>query len=95
MAEVSRRERGCEMSLSNWRKQLSSEGSAVSENKPFTESWSAETKFAVVLETADLSEIYLGECCRRKCLCPKLCRCVTERFACRNIYSEKFSSEQV
>jgi transposase-like protein len=34
MAEVSRREGVSEMSLSNWRKQLSSEGNAVSENKP-------------------------------------------------------------
>lgn len=33
-AEVSRREEGSEMSLSNWRKQLGSEGNAVSENKP-------------------------------------------------------------
>ena len=48
MAEVSRREGVSEMSLSNWRKQLSSEGSAVSENKPLTENWSAETKFAAV-----------------------------------------------
>ena len=60
MAEVSRREGVSEMSLSNWRKQLSSEGSVVSENKSPAESWSAETKFAVVLEAAGLSEIDLG-----------------------------------
>ncbi|MFA0999587.1 transposase, partial [Pseudomonas syringae] len=41
MAEVSRREGVSEMSLSNWRKQLSSEGDSVSENKPLTENWSA------------------------------------------------------
>ena len=70
MAEVSRREGVSEMSLSNWRKQLSSEGSAVSENKQLTENWSAETKFAVVLEAAGLSEIDLGEYCRRKGLYP-------------------------
>ena len=71
MAEVSRREGVSEMSLSNWRKQLSSEGSAVSENKSSAESWSAETKFAVVLEAAGLSEIDLGEYCRRKGLYPE------------------------
>ncbi|EXF94716.1 transposase ISAfe5 [Pseudomonas fluorescens HK44] len=71
MAEVSRREGVSEMSLSNWRKQLSSEGSAVSENKSPAESWSAETKFAVVLEAAGLSEIDLGEYCRRKGLYPE------------------------
>src|SRR3546814_8955344 len=71
MAEVSRREGVSEMSLSNWRKQLSSEGNAVSENKPLTENWSAETKFAVVLEAAGLSEIDLGEYCRRKGLYPE------------------------
>ncbi len=59
MAEVSRREGVSEMSLSNWRKQLSSEGSAVSENKQSIQNWSAETKFAVVLEAAGLSEIDL------------------------------------
>ena len=66
MAEVSRREGVSEMSLSNWRKQLSSEGSAVSENKQSAQNWSAETKFAVVLEASGLSEIDLGEYCRRK-----------------------------
>ena len=76
MAEVSRREGVSEMSLSNWRKQLSSEGNAVSENKPLAENWSAETKFAVVLEAAGLSEIDLGEYCRRKGLYPEQNHCL-------------------
>ncbi|WP_425273752.1 IS3 family transposase [Pseudomonas avellanae] len=71
MAEVSRREGVSEMSLSNWRKQLSSEGNAVSENTPMAEKWSAEARFAVVLEAAGLSEIDLGEYCRRKGLYPE------------------------
>lgn len=74
MAEVSRREGVSEMSLSNWRKQLSSEGNAVSENKPLTENWSAETKFAVVLEAAGLSENDLGEYCRAKAFTPSRSR---------------------
>jgi len=80
MAEVSRREGVSEMSLSNWRKQLSSKGSVVSENKPLTENWSAETKFAVVLEAAGLSEIDLGEYCRRKGLYPEQITAWRESF---------------
>lgn len=71
MDEVSRREGVSEMSLSNWRKQLSSEGRAVSENKQSAQNWSAETKVAVVLDAAGLSEIDLGEYCRRKGLYPE------------------------
>ncbi|WP_248445785.1 IS3-like element ISPsy31 family transposase [Pseudomonas syringae] len=71
MAEVSRREGVSEMSLSNWRKQLSYEGNEVSENTPLTEKWSAEARFAVVLEAAGLSEIDLSEYCRRKGLYPE------------------------
>lgn len=70
-AEVSRRERVSEMSLSNWRKQARAEGSVVSDTKQPYEKWSAETKFAVVLEAASLSEIDLGEYCRSKGLYPK------------------------
>jgi transposase-like protein len=71
MAQVSRREGVSEMSLYNWRKQVSSEGNAVPENKQSAENWSAEKKFAVVLEAAGLSEIDLGEYCRRKGLYPE------------------------
>ncbi|MHC8400965.1 IS3 family transposase [Pseudomonas sp. MDT1-17] len=71
MAEVSRREGVSEMSLSNWRKKVSSEGSAVPEDKPLPENWSAEARFAVVLETAGLSQLELGEYCRRKGLYPE------------------------
>ncbi len=71
MAEVSRREGVSEMSLSNWHKKVSSEGSAVPEDKPLPENWSAEARFAVVLETAVLSQLELGEYCRRKGLYPE------------------------
>jgi transposase-like protein len=71
MAEVSRREGASEMSLSNWRKQVRSEGNVVSETKPSSQHWSAETKFAIVLEAAGLSEIDLSEYCRRKGLYPE------------------------
>lgn len=59
------------MSLSNWRKQARAEGSVVSDTKQPSENGSAETKFAVVLDAAVLSEIDLGEYCRRKGLYPE------------------------
>ena len=71
MAEVARREGVSEMSLSNWRRKASSEGNAVPQNTPSTQNWTAEAKFAVVLEAAGLSEIELGEYCRRKGLYPE------------------------
>ena len=71
ISEVSRREGVSEMSLSNWRKQARAEGSVVSDTKQPSENWSAETKFAVVLETAGFSEIDLREYCRRKGLYPE------------------------
>lgn len=71
MAEVSRREGVSDMSLSNWRKKVSSQGNVVPEDKPLSENWSAEARFAVVLETASLSQLELGEYCRRKGLYPE------------------------
>nr|WP_189672527.1 IS3 family transposase [Pseudomonas sp. SWRI154] len=80
MAEVSRREGVSEMSLSNWRKQVSSEGRAVPENTPSAQNWTAETKFAVVLEASGLSEIELGEYCRRKGLYPEQIKAWRQAF---------------
>lgn len=71
LGEVHRREGVSRMALSSWRKQISQEGSSVPEDKPLAESWSAEVRFAVVLETACLSEIELNEYCRRKGLYPE------------------------
>jgi len=70
MAEVARREGVSEMSLSNWCRKASSEGNPVPESTPPAQSWTAEAKFAVVLEAAGLSEIELSEYCRRKGLYP-------------------------
>lgn len=72
MAEVARREGVTEMSLYTWRKQASAKGSVVvTDPKHPTESWSVEMKFAAVTECASLSEIELGEYCRRKGLYPE------------------------
>lgn len=71
MAEVARREGVTEMTLRTWRKRASPEGGVVTDPNHPTESWSAEMKFAAVIECASLSEIELGEYCRRKGLYPE------------------------
>jgi transposase-like protein len=60
-----------EATLYNWRKKLRQEGRAVPEHDRSSENWSAQTKFAVVVETAALSETELAEYCRGKGLYPQ------------------------
>jgi transposase-like protein len=57
--------------LYNWRKQAREQGQPVPGKKSTSEQWSHETKFAVVVETAALSESKLGEYCRKKGLYPE------------------------
>lgn len=72
ITEVSRREGVTAMSLRNWRKRVRDKGYVVVTDPDHpTESWSAEMKFAAVVECASLSEIELGEYCRRKGLFPE------------------------
>jgi transposase-like protein len=59
------------MSLYAWRKQAKAEGAPVPGNNKLPDNWPAEAKFAMVLETAALSEIELSEYCRRKGLYPE------------------------
>ena len=49
-----------EATLYTWRKQLREEGHAVPKPESQTEAWSAQAKFAVVLETIALSEVELA-----------------------------------
>jgi len=49
-----------EPTLYNWRKQLRQTGRAVPEPDRTSESWFAQTKFAVVVETAALNEVALA-----------------------------------
>jgi transposase-like protein len=69
--ELAQREGISEATLYNWRNQLRKEGRPVPEHDRSSENWSAQTKFAVVLETATLSEIDLTEYCRAKGLFPE------------------------
>ena len=69
--ELSRNEGISEATLYNWRKQLRQEGRPVPEHDRTSDNWSAQTKFAVVVETIAMSEIDLAEYCRAKGLYPE------------------------
>jgi transposase-like protein len=66
VASVAREEGVAEQTLYNWRKQAKEKGQPVPGNKSKPDQWSHETNFAVVVETASLSESELGEYCRTK-----------------------------
>jgi len=68
---LSKQEGIAEATLYNWRKQLRHEGRPVPEHDRPSENWSAQTKFAVVVETATLTETELAEYCRSKGLYPE------------------------
>lgn len=69
--EVSEEEGISEVTLYNWRKQAREQGVAVPGSGKQSEDWSPEAKFAVVVETATLSEAELSEYCRSKGLYPE------------------------
>lgn len=63
--DVAREEGVSEQTLYNWRKKRRDKGLPVPGNEQKSEQWSAESKFAVVVETAALSETELSEYCRK------------------------------
>ena len=54
------------VTLYDWRKQARAKGLVVPGDGRNPESWSPEDKFAVVLQTATMSEAELSEYCRKK-----------------------------
>ena len=54
--DVAKEEGISEQSLYNWRQKLRNKGLPVPGNEHNSEQWSAEARFAVVVETATLSE---------------------------------------
>lgn len=60
-----------EATLYNWRIQAKLEGKPVPGANKTTDLWSTEARFAVIVETATLSEAELSEYCRRKGLYPE------------------------
>lgn len=71
VSAVSKEEGISEQTLYNWRKQLREAGKPVPGQSSSSDNWSAETKFAVVVETASLSETELNLYCREKGLYPE------------------------
>lgn len=55
-----------DVTLYKWRKDYRNRGIAVPSDQSKPESWLAEDKLAVVIETASLNEIQLSEYCRNK-----------------------------
>lgn len=71
VTEVAKQEGISEQTLYNWRKQIRLEGKPVPGKTKTTDHWSSETKLAVVIETAALSEAELSLYCREKGLYPE------------------------
>jgi len=66
VVEVSKEEGVPQGTLYTWLNKARDSGVAVPGKKPTSNDWSAETKLAVVIETAALSESELSEYCRKK-----------------------------
>jgi len=71
VAEVSREEGISDATLYNWRTQAKEQGLPVPGSGKTSDQWSAESKLAVVIETAALNESELSEYCRQKGLYPE------------------------
>jgi len=71
VAEVSREEGISDATLYNWRTQAKEQGFPVPGSGKTSDQWSAESKLAVVIETAALNESELSEYCRQKGLYPE------------------------
>ncbi len=66
VAEVAQEEGISVNTLYNWRDKATQAGLPVPGKTTNSDQWSAETKLAVVIETAALSESELGQYCREK-----------------------------
>ncbi len=64
--QLSRETGVSDVTLYKWIKDYQNRGVAVPANKKKSETWSAENKLAVVIETASFNEIQLSEYCRSK-----------------------------
>jgi len=71
VSEVAQQEGMSEQTLYNWRKQAKLKGVPVPGPSKISDDWSGEAKFAVVVETATLSEVELSQYCREKGLYPE------------------------
>jgi len=71
VATVAKEDGISEPTLYNWRTQARKKGLPVPGSGKHTEDWSPEAKFAVLVETASMTELSLSEYCRSKGLYPE------------------------
>jgi transposase len=64
--EIAREENIAKSTLYKWQGELKLQGEKTLMNQPNKNQWSAEAKFGAVIESATLSELELGEYCRKK-----------------------------
>lgn len=80
VAKVSREEGISEQTLYNWRNEAKAKGFPVPGPVKTSTEWSSEAKLAVIIETASLSEIEVGEYCRKKGLYPEQIKAWKQEF---------------
>lgn len=80
VAELSRSEGLSTKTLYRWRKEAIAGGQRVPERGSSSDKFSAEAKFAIVVETATLSEHELGQYCRERGLFPEQIKEWKQRF---------------
>jgi transposase len=71
VAELAQQEGISDGTLYHWRKQAMARGEMSAVSKGKAEGWSAESRLAAVVETAQLSEVELSQYCRGKGLYPE------------------------
>jgi transposase-like protein len=71
ISRLAKEEGIAESTLYNWRHQLSQEGRPVPQPERKKGSWTAQAKFAIIVETASLNEAEVADYCRGKGLYPE------------------------
>lgn len=69
--ELAKEEGISEATLYNWRSESRDKGHLLPDGDSTPEGWTSRDKFAAVLETATLSELEIGEYCRKRGLYPE------------------------
>lgn len=71
IADMAKQEGISEATLYNWRTKLRQQGRPVPTPESNSTHWTAQTKFAIIVETASMNEAELAEYCRGKRLYPE------------------------
>lgn len=71
IVEMAKQENISQATLYNWRTKLRQQGHPVPKPSSHSRDWTAQTKFAIVVETASMNEAELAHYCRGKGLYPE------------------------